>query len=79
MDDSFSLVSKDGEFKLPFYKNASKETNLGNFLAVQWLGPCTFTAKGSGSVPRQGTKSPHGQKRKKKKRKKTNLHFFCSD
>ena len=25
---------------------------------VQWLGPCTFTAKGSGSNPDWGTKIP---------------------
>ena len=37
-------------------------------LAVQWLGPGACTAKGLGSVPRQGTKilqvAWHGQKKK---------------
>ena len=28
----------------------------GNSLAVQWLGPCTFTAEGLGSIPGRGTK-----------------------
>ena len=31
---------------------------LGNSLAVQWLGLCTFIAKGTGSIPGQGTKIP---------------------
>ena len=30
--------------------------NVGNSLGVQWLGLCTFTAKGPGSIPGQGTK-----------------------
>ena len=40
--------------------------NIGNSLAVQWLGLCTLTAEGPGSIPGQGTKIPggerHGQK-----------------
>ena len=36
---------------------------------VQWLGLCTFTAEGTGSVPARGTKIPqavqHSQKKKK--------------
>ena len=28
----------------------------GNSLAVQWLGFCTFTAEGMGSIPGRGTK-----------------------
>ena len=45
--------------------------SLGNSLVVQWLGLCTFTAEGVGSVPGWGTKIPQavrrGQKEKKKK------------
>ena len=29
---------------------------MGNSLVVQWLGLCTFSAKGVGSVPGRGTK-----------------------
>ena len=43
----------------------------GNSLAVQWLGRCTFTAEGPGSIPGRGTKIPQalwrGQKKKDKK------------
>ena len=43
-----------------------KETELGNFLAVQWLGLRVFTAKAAGSIPNWGTKilqaAQHGQK-----------------
>ena len=50
---------------------AVKEENLGNFLVVQWLGPRTSTAGGTGSIPGQGTKIPQAvQPKKKKKRKK---------
>ena len=31
---------------------------VGNSLAVQWLGLCTFTAKRPGSILGQGTKIP---------------------
>ena len=36
-----------------------KKLLIGNSLAVQWLGLHTFTAKGPGSIPGQGTKIPH--------------------
>ena len=40
--------------------------NFGTSLAVQWLGLCTSTAGGVGSIPGQGTKTlpaaRHGQK-----------------
>ena len=49
-----------------------KEKNWGNSFAVHWLGLCTFTDEGEGSIPGQGTKIPqdtrHGQKKKKKKK-----------
>ena len=38
-------------------------------LAIQWLGLHTFTAKGLGSVPGQGTKIPQAAQPKKKERK----------
>ena len=42
---------------------------LGNFLAVQWLGLCDFTAKGSGSIPGWGTKIPQAVRCSQKKKK----------
>ena len=33
-----------------------KRWSLGNSLGVQWLGLCTFTSTGGGSIPGQGTK-----------------------
>ena len=43
---------------------------MGNSLAVPCLGLCPFTAKGSGSIPGEGTKSlqarQHGQRKKKR-------------
>ena len=45
---------------------------LGNSLTVQWLGLCTFSAEGPGSIPSQGTKILQavwcGQKTKKEKK-----------
>ena len=45
----------------------------GNSLAVQWLGPCAFTAGGPGSIPGQATKILQaawcGQKKQKQKQK----------
>ena len=37
---------------------------MGNSLAVQWLGFCTFTAEGVGSIPGQGIKIPQWQGQK---------------
>ena len=37
-------------------KNEIKSIIPGNSLAVQWLGLCTSTAGGPGSIPSQGTK-----------------------
>ena len=39
----------------------------GEFLVVQWLGLCTFTAEGVGSIPGQGTKIPQALRPKNKK------------
>ena len=48
------------------------KNNLGTSLAVQWLRLWTSKARGSGSIPSQGTKEhmPQGQKRKKKKKER---------
>ena len=59
-----------------------------NFINFQWLGLCTFTAEGAGSIPGPGTKIPqavrHVQKKKKVEKKgncKHNLndHFYYSE
>ena len=48
-----------------------KKGLFGNSPDVQWLGLCTSTAGGMGSIPGQGTKIPHAtlcsQRKKKKK------------
>ena len=48
-----------------------REAESRNFLVVQWLGLSTFIAKGLGSVPDLGTKTPQvswsDEKKKKKK------------
>ena len=53
-----------------------KEITLGTSLAVQWLGLCTSTTGGTGSIPGLGTKIPHalrhGRREKKKKKKEGN-------
>ena len=51
--------------------------SLGNSLVVQWLGLCTFTAEGPGSIPGQGAKIPQAKKKKEKKRKRN--HSLNSD
>ena len=49
----------------------------GTSLVVQWLRLCASNSGGTGSIPGQGTKSPHaawhGQKKKKKKKLKIEL------
>ena len=39
-------------------KRRQRKHNPGDFLVVQWLGLWAFTAKGTGSIPGQGTKIP---------------------
>ena len=46
---------------------------IGNSLVLQWLGLCTFTAEGAGSIPGQGTKIPQAAVYQKKKKKTPNL------
>ena len=49
-----------------------KESRAGNSLAVQWLGLCALTAKGSHSILGQGTRSHrlHGVVKKREKEKR---------
>ena len=49
------------------------EINLGNSLAVQWLGLLAFTAEGAGSVPGWGTEIPQAKLCSAAKKKETNL------
>ena len=49
---------------------------MGNSLVVQWLGLCTCTAGGPGSVPGWGTKIPPAAQHSQKKKKKKNS-FLC--
>ena len=46
---------------------------LGTSLAVQWLGPCAFTADGRGSIPGWGTEIPQAAAQPEKGK---NKHFF---
>ena len=56
---------------------AGKGSMQGDSLVVQWLGLGTFTAKGQGSIPDQGTKIPQAtQCGKKKKKKKKNIYIY---
>ena len=43
----------------------------GTSLAVQWLGPLAFTAKGVGSIPGRGTKIPQVPRRGQKTNEQT--------
>ena len=47
----------------------------GTSLAVQWLRLCASTAVGAGSIPGQGTKSPHAAWCSQKKKKKNTTVF----
>ena len=40
---------------------------------VQWLRLCTSTAGGMGSIPGQGTKTPHAVQKDQKKKKAGNI------
>ena len=65
-----------GEVQTSMYKRS------GNSLAVQWSCLCTLIDKGLSSIPGQGTKisqaMQHGQKeKKKKKRKATRIYYIA--
>ena len=49
-------------------KKKHKRKRVGNSLAVQWLGLCTLTAEGPGSIPVWETKIPQASWPKEKKR-----------
>ena len=52
-----------------------KKCEGGKSLVIQWLGPCTFTTSGQGSIPVQGIKIPqalwHGEKRERENKRET--------
>ena len=50
-------------FSFSFY---SFKAHYWEFLMVQWLGLCTFTAKGVGSIAGRGTKIPQATKKQRK-------------
>ena len=50
----------------------TKKNHNRNSLAVQWLVPCTFTAKDAGSVSGQGTKIQQASQYSQIKRKNDN-------
>ena len=60
--------------KMPFSCYVNNYKWIGNSLVVQWLGLCTFTTEGLGSIPGLELGSQQvaqcGQKKKKKNRKK---------
>nr|XP_058938824.1 ubiquitin-ribosomal protein eS31 fusion protein-like [Kogia breviceps] len=51
-------------------KKKRKRKRVGNFLVVQWLGLCTLTAEGPGSIPGWETKIPQATRPKEKKRER---------
>ena len=57
-----------------------KQNIIGTSLAVQWLGLCTSTAEGPGSIPGWGTKILQAAQRGRKKKiiiEMCNLHKNC--
>ena len=54
-------------YQLP---NPLRLNDSGTSLAVQWLGLCTSTAGGTGSIPGRGTKFSHAEQRGQKEKKK---------
>ena len=75
-----SLVSPFGH---SCYRNKKKKiTSAGTSLGVQWLRLQASNAKGTGSIPGQGTKMPHaarhGQKTTKNKTKQSHLKTAVS-
>lgn len=53
-------------------KSLQMQGKRGNSLAVHWLGLCTFSAGGMGSIPSPGTQIPQAvqQSQKRKEEKK---------
>lgn len=56
--------------------NALENTNMG-ILVVHWLGLCSLTAKGKGSIPVKGTKIPQALRYGPKLKKKKVKYIFC--
>ena len=56
--DSASVSSGIQEARLLGQKAHAFKILLGTSLAIQWLGLCSFTAKGSDSIPGRETKIP---------------------
>ena len=57
-------------------KDTQKKAMPGNFLVVQWLGPCSFTAEGQTSIPHWGTKSLQATWHSQKKQNKTKTLLY---
>ena len=62
------------------WRTSRVEAGLQTSLAVQWLGLCASTARGTCSIPGGSTKILHAMwyGQKKKKKKKLGLHQFSS-
>lgn len=56
--------------------NALENTNMG-ILVVRWLGLCSLTANGKGSIPVKGTKIPQALRYGPKLKKKKVKYIFC--
>ena len=65
----------------PLQDQFQDDSQDGNFPAVHWLGLCTLTAKGQGSIPGSGTRIPQAtqrsQKKKKDRKKKDCQSWLC--
>ena len=59
---------------LPLLCGSFKWDSIGNYLVVQWLGLCTFTAEGVGSIPGWGTNILQEAWRGRKKKRKKGWH-----
>lgn len=63
-----------------FINDIQDYIRFGNSLAVQWLGFCTFTVNGTGSIPSQRTKVPQATKRGQIKNKiASGSDAWCKD
>ena len=60
------------QFTIWLKKKEDLKNSIGNSLVVQWLGFCAFTAKGSSSMPGQGTTIPQALQYSQNKQKTNN-------
>ena len=58
-------------------KHATSKSDLGNFLAVQWLGLWASTARVPGSIPGWGTKIPASRTAKNKWNEMKKIGDLC--